>query len=143
MPLAESKFSKRLRDEMGKFHIESFRIESHSTQPGAPDIHWLFTLGSGTTGWIETKFCAKEPKRVSYRPQQAPWLQSYARKGGNACTLVYCGDVDIVVYVPGNESLVAEKDLQRCLGARYISVAQGTDGWKKLAKLILGCKTEV
>lgn len=137
---AESKFSKRLRDELKPFHIRTYRIESHSTQPGGPDIHWLFEIGGAASGWIETKACPKEPKKVSYRPQQAPWLQSYAKAGGNACTLIYCAEGDVVIFVPGNESLAAEKDLQRCLGARYISLGHD-GGWRKLAKLILGSYT--
>lgn len=136
--MSESKFSKRMRNELASW-FDFHRVESHATSPGIPDIHWLF-VGGGASGWAETKFVSKEPKKVAYQPQQAPWLVSYAKKGGVCCTLIYVAESDCVIHVPGKESIVAEKDLSRCLGARRIALRE-EDAWKRLAKLILGSQT--
>lgn len=136
--MAESRFSKRMRDELRQFNFDFWRVESHATSPGIPDVHFLLL---GTGGWIETKQVQTEPKKVNYRPQQAAWLQQYARRGGITCTLIHVVKTDVVLYVPGRESLTAEKSLQQCLGVRRIALRE-PEAWKRLAKLVLGGKVE-
>lgn len=136
--MSESKYSKRMRDALGAW-FEFIRVESHATSPGIPDIHWLY-LGGTTSGWIETKHSPKTPTKVKYQPQQAPWLTDYARKGGNACTLIFVTEGDVVIFVPGRESIAAQADLSRAHGARRIKLSD-PDAWKRLAKLVLGSLT--
>lgn len=133
--MSETNFSKRMRDNLQVFKFDFYRVESHSTQPGIPDVHWLFF--GGTAGWVETKFAKTMPKKVTYRPYQAPWLTAYARHGGNACTLLHVAAGDEIVFIPGQESMLAAVDLSRCLGRRNLYL-KSPDAWKRVAKLILG-----
>lgn len=135
--MAESKFGRTFRDKLKVWGFEFFRVESHSTSPGMPDIHWL-QAGTGATGWVELKQCStgKPPAKVSYRPNQAPWLQDYQRKGGRACTIIHMSKTNRAIFIPGNESIAAGGELRRALGALTFDL--GTEeGWRGLAKAIL------
>ncbi len=108
--MSESAFSKRLRRGLADVGVTCYRIESHATNPGLPDIHYICGQ-RGISGWIETKCEPTLPSHIQYRPQQALWLDNYTKLGGRCCTMMLVEQQDAVLVIPGKLSLAAGKQL--------------------------------
>jgi hypothetical protein len=147
MSVKELDFNKKLRgtlDEEFDYRIE--RIESHATAAGLPDNAWLCRPLS-RSGWIEVKEVEGQPKKIKYRPRQAPWLYSYSTEGGCCCTIVHIKEGNLALIIPGSLSLIA----QRNVGELPITKSNGFPtsvtatlvclddwaGWSRLSEAIL------
>ena len=104
----ESNHNADLRKILVEEGFEVHRIESHSTDPGIPDIY-IFKYPIHC--WIETKADLKRPNRVHYQPKQALWLESHSRKKGLCFTIQFITSSKNFIFIPGNESYKAEESL--------------------------------
>lgn len=55
---------------------------------GIPDVHWWTT--EGFSGWVELKTLFSKSGKISIsnlRIEQAIWMNTYAKTGGNVCVL--------------------------------------------------------
>ena len=111
----ESDFNRRFRKEMAARGMKMYRVESHATEPGMPDNHYIIR-DLYTSGWIEVKGTDRKtyPGPVDYRKGQVPWLMGYSQLGGHCWTVLYLVTRKQVIVIPGNQSLIAEKDVGSC-----------------------------
>lgn len=81
-------------------------IESPSTEPGIPDVHYK---GKNWEGWIELKqgIITKEGfLKIIYRPGQVKWLTEYIKKGGRGL---------VIITVKDNWFVIADNNFQRVI----------------------------
>jgi hypothetical protein len=109
----ESRFNAEFRRQMEKLGMRIYRVESHATCPGMPDNHYIVRDLPGASGWMEIKEDDTMRNAIAYRPQQVPWLLDYSKQGGRCWTVVHVPSRRLVLVVPGKESLVASKDIDR------------------------------
>jgi hypothetical protein len=137
--MAESKFGKRFRSKIEDQGFSCYRVESHSTEPGMPDIHFI-EQEHALTGWLELKQEKEFPSHIDYRPRQAAWLELYWKRGGLCATLLHVSSTDTLIVVGGNYSFAAEKRLawlpvrtfrlrEAGVWAEVRSALQGLRGW--------------
>jgi hypothetical protein len=132
--MAESKFNKRFRAELSAypFNFRFFRIESHATEPGIPDNHFL---RDGYSGWLEMKEEAdRVPYRINYRPAQPAWLYSYWKDGGSCGTVLYVRSIDAVLLVRGCDTLRAAGGELRCV-AQIVALRE-EGAWERIGDWI-------
>lgn len=132
--MSESHFSKRMRDKLFPLGVQCYRIESSRTQAGIPDIHYL--CKNGVAGWIETKQVDQPPSRIKYEPQQALWLDNYARAGGRCCTIAHIESLDSILFIPGRFSLSAERIIAPGQFASCLVELRRKDAWLQLRSLL-------
>lgn len=129
--MKESQFSRGAREELNRHGIICYRIESHATSPGCPDIHYV---GTHTSGWLETKVITGNTRKIPYRPKQPLWLVQYVRNGGRAWTLALLEKTRTVLLIPGSASIQATRDLRVC--RRYMVSLDAEDAWERIAGLL-------
>lgn len=106
--MSESDFSKKLRKGLTRHGVRCFRVESHSTCPGMPDIYGV--CRGGFTFWIETKENAKAD-RIRYEPQQALWLENHWESHCFCCTILNHTTGHEIIIILGYNSRAAEKGI--------------------------------
>lgn len=142
MTLRESDFNRVLREKLAENNFRIYRIESHTTEAGISDDHFIHKP-TGNSGWLEIKQELKMPKKIRYRPKQALWLVEYSEAHGNCATILHIKTINVAIFIPGIYSLEAENNLTGlCSGktkadnVMLISLSEPI-GWIKLSKAIL------
>ena len=112
MGVREANFNRKFRQNMVPLGFKFDRVESHETAPSIPDDAWVHS--SGKSGWVEITECESFPERMPYRPGQALWHDEHWLRGGNCCTLLHLKKEQVVIIIPGNQSIQAELNLRQC-----------------------------
>lgn len=130
-------FNLSLREALLVRGFKFWRVESHQTCPGIPDCHFIHKP-TAMTGWMEVKLEENLPTRMPYQPRQAAWLREYSLMGGNCWTVLRVDKQDLIVVVPGAESLRAEVSLME---SQPVFLRFREDRWDTLSEyLLLGVK---
>ena len=140
MSVREANFNRKFRSQMFALGFKFDRIESHATAPGIPDDAWVHECGK--SGWIEIKECESFPAKMPYRPMQALWLDEHWRHNGNCCTLLHLKKEQAVILVPGDESIHAERDMQKWSDSSLWINTDDKHIWTLLKYAILTLKGE-
>lgn len=92
--MSESRFRKSLANKMPLsvfVHIES------SIGSGVPDTNYTVKANE-KGGWLELKYSAKQPKKISLRKGQVVWHRKHNRNGGKSFIALKVGQDKIYIW---------------------------------------------
>jgi len=96
--MSEKSANRTLSDRLIEAHFKVYRVEN-KVGPGHADFHFLapFVLDY-KAGWIESKWIAKlppkmsDPVRIKFQPDQPPWIWGYREHGGRVWISLLVGE---------------------------------------------------